>query len=66
MSFLVGLEIVFVQVTLRFFVEKNFSCVSLLLFGGIFLLIGIVTLLQDNDFTTVVAVCIYVVWQHLM
>ena len=30
----------------------------MLLFGGIILLIGIVTLLQGNDFTTVVAVCI--------
>ena len=52
------MEIIFLQGTLIFFVEKTFICVSLLLFGEIFLLIGIVTLLQGNDFTTVVAVCI--------
>ena len=39
----------FCRGTLYFFVEKNFSCVSLLLFSGIFLLIYTVTLLQTQS-----------------
>ncbi len=55
-----GFEIVFVATTLLFLVEKNFNCVSFLLSGGIFRLIGKAVVEQGKEWNTVIAVPMWV------